>query len=560
MTTSDELCDKVLNKDNGHIFKKVIMPVIVKKYSNYFKQFVASLVSNFNIGHTAYQNIVRNELGKTLQEVFGENIMVSKNDMVTTLNNAKKNLRDTLDLQFLESSGVVSAVTNVKKTLEWLLSKETLRTAIQVPNDKLIVYHYTDAFPWMQWSKLFTGETSIRLKLVEPHNLMSCIVTVCSWLGPDDYQHVQSMGKAVFEQLADLKTLHHPLLDKEIELIVRGVADGAQRRSSTGVSTATSTYPIPEALESADQLGDMTTVGKPLWTVADTVSAEREFTEWLGNKVDNSENRREFVREHCGQTGRKNVTNTNIQYFYPAVMHQCMRATETIARHIGEVCKSVFDCKKKWFKNLKVVARKVSLDTFDVKFDETSVSTFYEQAREILTATGFTGLVLDILCEFCTGVRQAMQLVRNTPSDLTGARYNAVARALLGFQFVLIFGTQSVTATVKQLVTYTGHYIDQARIDGKDAGIPVTLSNFSDSIMETKHKDGKQGNLIYSGGRNGNNGRIEYQRQVLDQQFVNEWMNVENREHHAWFIIFLCEESGKIEEGTGSIQRQRKSM
>ena len=102
------------------------------------------------------------------------------------------------------------------------------------------------------------------------------------------------------------------------KLIVRGVADGAQRRSSTGVSTATSTYPIPEAPESADQLGDVTTIGKPLWTVADTVSAEREFTEWLGNKVDNSENRREFLHENTmGRLGARmlqtETSNTSTQ-------------------------------------------------------------------------------------------------------------------------------------------------------------------------------------------------------------------------------------------------------
>lgn len=66
--------------------------------------------------------------------------------------------------------------TNVRKTMEWLLSKKTLQETIMVPKDKLLVYHYTDAFPWMQWGKFFTGETAIRVKLVEPHNLLSFIV------------------------------------------------------------------------------------------------------------------------------------------------------------------------------------------------------------------------------------------------------------------------------------------------------------------------------------------------------------------------------------------------
>ena len=54
------------------------MPVVFKKKINHFVQFVARLVSNFDIGYTKYQNIVRNQLGKELEHIFGINIMVSK--------------------------------------------------------------------------------------------------------------------------------------------------------------------------------------------------------------------------------------------------------------------------------------------------------------------------------------------------------------------------------------------------------------------------------------------------------------------------------------------------
>lgn len=126
-----------------------------------------------------------------------------------------------------------------------------------VPKEKLLVYHYIDAFPWMQWSKFFTGETAIRVKLVEPHNLLSCIVTVCSWLGPDNYNHVSNLGRETLQQLSSLKSVYHPILKKNIEVIVRGVADGCQRRSITGSSSASSCYPIPESPEHQKQLGDM---------------------------------------------------------------------------------------------------------------------------------------------------------------------------------------------------------------------------------------------------------------------------------------------------------------
>ena len=152
-------------------------------------------------------------------------------------------------LDFVEPNSVLAAYTNVKKTVGWLLSKESLKETILVPNEKLIVYHYVDAFPWMQWSKYFNGETALRIKLVEPYNLLSFFATVCSWLGPDDYNHVSNLGQETLQQLSSLKTVYHPYLKKNIEVLVRGVADGCQRRSITGSSSASSNYPIPESPE-----------------------------------------------------------------------------------------------------------------------------------------------------------------------------------------------------------------------------------------------------------------------------------------------------------------------
>ena len=99
-------------------------------------------------------------------------------------------------------------------------------------------------------------------------------------------------------------------------------------------------------------------------------------------------------------------------------------------------------------------------------------------------------------------------------------------RVLLGFQFILIFGSETVTATV----AYTGFYIEKALKDATLSGLPLSLHNFNDSCMETRHKDAKQGNYIYSGGRTGETGKIDYQRRVLTQQFCHEWASVENRE------------------------------
>ena len=120
----------------------------------------------------------------------------------------------------------------------------------------------------LQWSKFFTGETAIRVKLVELHNLSSSIVTVCSWLGLDNYSPVSNLGRETPQQLSSLKSVYHPILKKNLEVIVCGVADGCQQRSFTGSSSASSCYLIPESPEHQKQLGDMRVIcNEPVWKV-----------------------------------------------------------------------------------------------------------------------------------------------------------------------------------------------------------------------------------------------------------------------------------------------------
>ena len=37
---------------------------------------------------------------------------------------------------------------------------------------------YTDGFPWLKWPRHFTGETNVRVKLIEPYNLLSTVLAV----------------------------------------------------------------------------------------------------------------------------------------------------------------------------------------------------------------------------------------------------------------------------------------------------------------------------------------------------------------------------------------------
>ena len=90
-----------------------------------------------------------------------------------------------------------------------------------------------------------------------------------------------------------------------------------------------------------------------------------------------------------------------------------------------------------------------------------------------------------------------------TPCDITGNEFDIHARCLLGYQFVQIFGTGAVTATIKQISVYTGFYIHKARQDGFLIGQPLSLRNFSDGLMETAHKTTKVGTISYSRGKQG---------------------------------------------------------
>lgn len=62
---------------------------------------------------------------------------------------------------------------------------------------------------------------------------------------------------------------------------------------------------------------------------------------------------------------------------------------------------------------------------------------------------------------------------------------------------------------MKELVAHTGFYGEKALEDAALSELPLTLRKFNDSIMETKHKEGKQVNYIYSGGQAGETGKID---------------------------------------------------
>ena len=144
----------------------------------------------------------------------------------------------------------------------------------------------------------------------------------------------------------------------------------------------------------------------------------------------------------------------------------------------------------------KGLAKSVSLEEKTVKFDEVGVLAFGQRMPCILKETGFKGALLEILCTFCKGLDKVYKNFLNTPHDLTGDEYEVQARIYLGFQAVQISGTANLTASLKQIVTSVGYYVNKALSDAQIVGLPITLGNFKDGIKEIAHAQAKQKKFI----------------------------------------------------------------
>ena len=301
-------CDWIIEFANGTLFKDAIMPKVFQREYRAFEEFSCGMVGAFGIGQKEVQDILRNKWGKKLETVIGINPILSKDKIFGKLNHQRQELLEKIGLEFNQFGELVVGYVDFEKYITLFLSQVGTRSAIITPQNNMIVMDYTDGFPWLKWSRHFTGETSVRVKLVEPYNLMSTVLTVALWLGNDDYDTVRKCAEPVFRKLKDLKLIKHPISGKEITILRRSCGDGKERRSSTGNSSAKSSYPIPECPEHQSQLGDMKLVcPQPVWTVEETVVLEEEFHKTLDGKAPTKEKRREFAKQNFGNMGRHNI-------------------------------------------------------------------------------------------------------------------------------------------------------------------------------------------------------------------------------------------------------------
>ena len=214
---------------------------------------------------------------------------------------------------------------------------------------------------------------------------------------------------------------------------------------------------------------------------------------------------------------------------YPGTIHRCCRVVESIALRIASISESVDGSSKNVFENLNdtKMARKASRENREIKFDECGAIQFCLQGTDLMKRLNFNEKLTESLSLLLTSVGEYLQTLLHPPQNMTRNEFEVLSRVKFGFQLVIVFGTSQITAVQKQLTAYQGYYFEKAKSDGEMIGKPLTLRNFIDSIMETKHKESKQGNFLFSGGKSGPIGKVEYQKQVLQQQFLSKYLRIE---------------------------------
>ena len=183
-----------------------------------FCKLSAELVTSLDISRKAYQLLVRNSIGQQIQNVLHVNPFVPKWLMEKELKQKSEHFKANFKLYFSEWNDTVGGHIDLEKAIQWILGKESLKDVIKVDNGVIIVFFYVDLFPWMSWSRYFQGETSIRIKILEPTNTYDSIATVTSWLGPDKAEYVCNLGKKFFDQMNSVKVVTHPLSKKQVKV------------------------------------------------------------------------------------------------------------------------------------------------------------------------------------------------------------------------------------------------------------------------------------------------------------------------------------------------------
>ena len=192
-------CQWLLEIEDGSLVKESLMPMVFKREHSAFKEFSCGIVGSFGISQRETKDVLRNKWGKTIKKVIGINPILRKGAIFRNLHDTRKELLEKFGLTFNEFGEVVAGYIDIKKYITLFLSQPEVQSAVITPNNNIIIMYYTDGFPWMKWSHHFTGETSVRVRIIEPYNLLSTVLTAALWLGNDDYYTTRQCAGAVYE-------------------------------------------------------------------------------------------------------------------------------------------------------------------------------------------------------------------------------------------------------------------------------------------------------------------------------------------------------------------------
>ena len=320
------LSECMLECDNGKCFRNNSMPLLLSLNPQPFLNFACGLVNSFHVSQREVQSTLRNQLGKSLSEVLGVNIIPSKRDILHELKVQKEEILDQVELQFNEFKGIVCGHVNIKAYIELLLNQPMFDIDKLAPLNKIIIYGYPDLAPFLKWSWHFNGLTSYRLKIVDV-SIMHCLaITAAIYLGEDSYDNLKNAFKPIYEELHKLGFVN--VQGERLDVLSRSVADGKQRRLDMGLSSARSSYPFVEAPEHKTQMGDMrVTCSKPVTTLTNV----DQYQNWLKERKDNDNNRQVFSKTHLGSMGRENISCKSPEEYYPGALHLAMRSAETLS-------------------------------------------------------------------------------------------------------------------------------------------------------------------------------------------------------------------------------------
>ena len=126
---------------------------------------------------------------------------------------------------------------------------------------------------------------------------------------------------------------------------------------------------------------------------------------------------------------------------------------------IPEYCISVgvSRSQEKWVESLKHIAWFAKLENghLNVKFDEIGAMSFGLKVPETLSTAGFQNFTVDVLATFCSGLTEVFENLLQPSPTLIGKYFEILARILLAFQAVVIFGVKAITPSIQQVSVCT---------------------------------------------------------------------------------------------------------